>query len=68
VLQVISSVVLTIVPILLYEKYNPSGKHIYGRNNTDEEKGREEKEEEDEDKKRKTHELLDEGVKGGYTL
>jgi hypothetical protein len=66
--QVISSAVLTIVPVLLYGMYNPIGKHICVRNNTDEERRRLEKEEEEEEeeKKRKTHELLDDGIKGTH--
>jgi hypothetical protein len=48
--------------------YNPIGKHICVRNNTDEERRRLEKEEEEEEeeKKRKTHELLDDGIKGTH--
>jgi hypothetical protein len=67
-LQVISSVVLTFVPTLLYWLYNPADQLINSRNNTDDEGSRVEKDEEDDEKNRKTYEILVEGVKGGYTL
>ena len=67
-LQVISSVVLTFVPMMLYRVYNPADQHSYSRNNTDDEGSRVQKDEEDDEKKRKTYEILVEGVKGGYTL
>jgi hypothetical protein len=68
-LQVISSVFLTVIPIMLYGKYNPVGKHLSVRNNSDEEKRRAERgDEEEEEKRRKTHELLDEGIKGTHDV
>jgi len=67
-LQIISSAVLAFVPMLLYWIYNPADQHIHSRNNTDDEGSRVEKDEEDEEKNRKTHEILVEGVTGGYTL
>ncbi|XP_023702733.1 uncharacterized protein LOC111861973 [Cryptotermes secundus] len=65
---VISSVALAIVPVMLYGKYNPVGKHLSVRNNTDEERRRVERGEEEEEKRRRTHELLDEGIKGIYIM
>jgi len=67
-LQVISSAVLTFVPMLLYWLYNPPDRHIYSRNNTDNEGSRVKKAEEDDEKERKKYEILFEGVTGGYTL
>jgi hypothetical protein len=54
--------------MLLYWIYNPADHHIYSRNSTDDEGSRVEKDEEDDEKKRKTHEILVEGVTGGYIL
>ena len=67
-LQVISSVVLILVPMLLYWICNPADQHIYSRNNTDDAGSRVQQDEEDDEKKQKTHEILVEGVTGGYTL
>jgi hypothetical protein len=66
--QAISSVVLAIVPVMLCGKYNPIGKHLSVRNNTDEERRRVERGEEEEEKRRRTHELLDEGIKGTHDV
>jgi hypothetical protein len=54
--------------MLLYRVYNPADRHTYSKNKTDDERSRMEKDEEDDEKKRKTHEILVEGVTGGYTL
>jgi hypothetical protein len=65
--QVISTIALAIIPVMLYGKYNPVGKHVSVRNNSDEEKRRVERgDEEEEEKRRKTHELVDEGIKGTH--
>jgi hypothetical protein len=68
--QVISTIVLAIIPVMLYGKYNPVAKHLSVRNNSDEEKRRVERgdEEEEEEKRRKTHELVDEGIKGTHDV
>jgi hypothetical protein len=54
--------------MLLYWLYNPPDRHIYSRNNTDDEGNRVEKAEENDEKKIKQHEILFEGVTGEYTL
>jgi hypothetical protein len=48
--------------------YNPVGKYIYSRNNTDDEGSSVEKDEEEDEKKRRTYEILVAGVTGEYTL
>jgi hypothetical protein len=53
--------------MLLYWMYNPAHQHIYSGNNTEDE-GRGVEKGEDDEKKRKTHEILVEGVTGGYKI
>jgi hypothetical protein len=54
--------------MLLYWVYNPADHNVNSSNNTDGEGSRVGKDEEDDEKKQKTHEILVEGVTGGYTL